>query len=214
MTRVEPRDQDASQLALAGALTDLLLADFALRREGRSVIAVAGESGSGKSTTAIALAEALTNAGLPAHVLHQDDYFVRPPRANHNFRCRDLANVGMHEVNLALLAEHIAAFRGARHDVTGPRVDYPSDSFHTRPLDFSAASVLLVEGTYVLHLDDVDVRIFLEATHEQTAERRLLRNRDVHAPIIDRILAIEHEIIAQQATRAQIRIDPAFVIRR
>lgn len=214
MTRVERMEPDASRIALASSLRDLLLADFALRRERRSVIAVSGESGSGKSTTAIALAEALTNAGLPALVLHQDDYFVRPPRANHEHRCNDLANVGPHEVNLALLAEHIAAFRAARPDVTGPRVDYSSDSFHTRPLDFSAASVLLVEGTYVFHPDDVDVRIFLEATHEQTAERRLLRNRDVHAPIIDRILAIEHEIIAQQAKRAQILIDPAFAIRR
>ena len=74
--------------------------------------------------------------------------------------------------------------------------------------------MLVVEGTYVLQFDDMDVRIFLEATHEETAERRMLRNRDVHAPIIDRILAIEHGLIASQARRADIVIDRAFAIRR
>jgi uridine kinase len=47
-------------------------------------------------------------------VLHQDDYFVRPPRTNHAHRVRDLRAVGPHEVDLARLAAHVAAFRGAR----------------------------------------------------------------------------------------------------
>jgi uridine kinase len=84
----------------------------------------------------------------------------------------------------------------------------------TRHLDFSALQVLIVEGTYVFRLRGIDARIFLDATHEDTKERRRARNRDIDAPVIDRILAIEHEIIEQQAQQADIVIDRDFEVRR
>ena len=205
---LEPR-----HLIFARSLADRLDAELGLARAPRPVIAVAGESGSGKSITASALAEVLRERGRRVVVLHQDDYFVRPPRANHEHRCVDLGSVGPQEVNLALLATHVADFR-AGHNATGPRVDYASDSFHTRELPFATADVLVVEGTYVLQLADTDIRIFLEATHLETAERRRLRNRDVDAPIVDQVLAIEHALIAPQVERAQVVIDASFAIRR
>lgn len=150
---------------------------------------------------------------MTAVVLHQDDYFIRPPRTNHAHRIGDLSSVGPHEVRLDLLATHIAEFRAGRDVADAPRAEHSTDSFVTRRLDLAAASVLIVEGTYVLTLQDSDVRIFLEATHEETAERRRRRNRDVDAPIIDRILSIEHDIIARQARRADILVDSHFGIR-
>jgi uridine kinase len=73
--------------------------------------------------------------------------------------------------------------------------------------------VLVVEGTYVLGLDDLDVRVFLDATYEDTRERRRARGRDIIDPVIDRILALEHAIIQRQADRADIVIDRDFTIR-
>ena len=162
--------------------------------------------------TATNLARELEAAGLAACVLHQDNYFKLPPRTNHEQRCLDLANVGPHEVDLALLHSHIVAFRARRDGVVAPRVDYPSNAFLTQRLDFSALDVLIVEGTYVLRLDDVDVRIFLDATSDDTRERRRVRNRDIDAPIVEQVLAIEHELIAPQAALAQIVIDREFRI--
>ncbi len=200
--------------AFARSLRQRLAADFALGNGRRVVVAIAGESGSGKSITATSLAEALEGDGVGTVVLHQDDYFLRPPRANHDYRCADLRRVGPHEVNLELLAAHVASFRTAQNGVDGPLTDHPSDSFLVRRLDFGPASVLIVEGTYVLRLPDTDIRIFLEATHAETAERRRRRNRDVDAPIVDQVLAIEHELVAPQANLAHILVDPDFAIRR
>lgn len=213
MTPHPPHQLEAAHLALAWSLGAVLREKFARGWPDRTVIAIAGESGSGKTVTASALAHVLTAEGRATGVLHQDDYFLRPPRANHEHRCADLASVGPHEVNLALLASHVAAFRARRDEVIAPRADAASDSFLTRRLDFGAMSVLIVEGTYVLRLDDTDIRIFLEATHVETADRRRRRNRDVDAPIIDQILAIEHALIAPQASRAHIVIDREFAIR-
>lgn len=179
----------------------------------RLVIGVAGESGSGKSTAATQLAERLNARGVPTAFINQDNYFLRPPRTNHAFRLQDLAHVGPHEVQLALIGEHLLAFREGR-TVSAPEVNYPANRFDTVSRDFAGLQVLIVEGTYVLMLDDLDVRVFLEATHRDTHERRMARNRDIWEPIIDTILDIEHRLIAPQADRAHWLIDREFHLRR
>ena len=198
---------------LAKTLCSMLVEQYALSQRGRAVVAIAGESGSGKSVTADNLALAFGDCRMSAGILNQDDYFKLPPRTNHEHRCLDLANVGSQEVDLALLHSHIVAFREGRDGVVAPRVDYQTNTFNTRQIDFSGLSVLIVEGTYVLGLDDVDVRIFLEATSNDTRERRRVRNRDIDAPIVEQVLAIEHELIAPQVALAQIVIDKEFRIR-
>ena len=47
------------------------------------VISIAGESGSGKSVSAIALKKKLQQIGTQALIIHQDNYFKLPPKTNH-----------------------------------------------------------------------------------------------------------------------------------
>lgn len=191
-----------------------LIAHTGVMTRSHTVIGVAGESGSGKSTTAARLADALIAAGLPTVLINQDNYFVRPPRTNHEARVADLSTVGPHEVQLALIEEHIAAFRQGVPSVVAPLVNYPENRFDTQTLSFHGSRVLIVEGTYVLQLTALDVRIFLEATHRDTHERRMARNRDIHEPIIDTILEIEHAVISAQAAQADVLVDRDFQLRR
>jgi len=203
-------------LERARRIIAILESDFALSRMGahRLVIAIAGESGSGKSVAASSLAHELAAAGYRPQVIYQDDYFVRPPRTNHDFRLLDIAaNVGPQEVRLDLIAEHIAAFRRG-DDVVAPLVDYPGNRFVTQPLAFADANVLVVEGTYVLALADLDVRIFCSATHEETRDRRQARARDVDDPVIERILALEHALIAPTGATADLVIDAGLQLHR
>ena len=200
-------------VASARALLALLDGALGLATRQRPVIAIAGESGSGKSATAASLARELTAASRPAIVLHQDDFFHLPPRRNHARREADIAWVGPGEVNLPCIESAIAAFRAGAKDVQLPSVDYAADRFDVRPVDFGAASVLVVEGTYVLGLAGIDVRIFLEATYEDTRARRKVRARDVDSPFVERVLAIEHEIVARQIDLADVVLDRAFVPR-
>ena len=206
-------------VAHLGRLADL---EAVRRGERRLVVGVAGESGSGKSVTAVSVARALEARGIATGVLHQDDYFLRPPRVNHAHRERDLGAVGPHEVDLARLRAHVADFRAGRA-VDAPLVDYPTDSFLTRRIDFAPLAALVVEGTYALMLDDadarvpdtrvLDVRIFLDATHDDTAARRRARNRDIDAPFVQDVLRIEHAIIARQAATADLLVDRDFGVR-
>ena len=177
------------------------------------VVGVAGESGSGKTVTAVSLARELEASGVRTGIIHQDDYFLRAPRANHAHRLVHLDDVGPQEVNLPLLALHIAAFRQRRQSVPVPVVEYATDCFLDRRRDFSDLSILVVEGTYALRLDDLDLRIFLEATHEDSRARRAARARDIDDSFVERVLRIEHEIVAAQVAVAHIVIDRQFTIR-
>jgi uridine kinase len=200
--------------ALTAGLLEVLHADGHLPPRTRLVIGVAGESGSGKSTLATHLAVGLERAGIPTACVHQDNYFVRSPRVNHANRLRDLASVGPQEVHMAAIEEHIAAFRRGAAAVAAPVVNYPDDRFDSELRDFSAVEVLVVEGTYVLTLSGLDVRVFLEATHQDTHDRRMARNRDYWEPVIDTILGIEHTLIAPQRAVAHYLVDRTFLLRR
>lgn len=197
----------------AETLLAMLRTHFGVPREARTVIAVAGESGSGKSVTAIDLAAVLNDHGIDTAIIHQDNYFIRPPRTNHEHRVADITSVGPQEVQLDLIAAHTAAFRAGEAHVVAPVVDYPNNRFDTHVLDFSAAEVLVVEGTFALMLDDADIRVFLEATYHDTLERRRQRARDIDDPFVERVLDIEHRIISAQAPRADILISSAYEIR-
>jgi len=211
----ETHDAAESQyMQRAERLMTLLQSDFGVPRSARTVIAVAGESGSGKSVTAIDLAALLNRAGIRTAIIHQDNYFVRPPRTNHEHRLMDLGSVGPGEVQLDLIEVQLRAFHVGDAAVAAPVVDYPGNRFLVQTLDFSVTNVLVVEGTYALFLDGADIRIFLEATHEDSVERRRERNRDIDAPITATILDIEHRLIAPQVARADIVISRTYEIAR
>ncbi len=207
-----PRSRPASAYReRARQLLALLRSDFGVPRDARTVIAVAGESGSGKSVTAIDLAAELNANGITSAIIHQDNYFVRPPRTNHEFRKHDITSVGPQEVQMDLIREQLRAFRAAER-VMAPVVDYEGNRFLTQPLDFAHTGVLVVEGTYALLLDSADIGIFLQATYRDTEGRRKARNRDIFDPFVDDVLEIEHRVIAPQADIADILLDRDFVI--
>jgi uridine kinase len=170
----------------------------------RRIILVAGESGSGKSVTAISLQKVLLEQGVDALVLHQDDYFHLPPATNHSQREKNIAHVGMDEVNIALMQEHINAFKAEDTRITKPLVYYKENQILQETVNISPYTTLIVEGTYSFALRGADIRIFMERNYKDTIESRLARNRDVAGDFIEKVLEIEHRIISSMAAQADI----------
>lgn len=168
-------------------------------KTGRYAITVAGESGSGKSETARALADAFRGQGLGAVVLGQDDYFVLPPRSNDARRRADPEWLGPHvEVRLDLLDANLRDAVNGQPAIVKPLVDYDADRIDEETLGLEGTRVVIAEGTYTSLLRHVDTRIFIARTHLDTLEHRLKRNRGREAgdPFVERVLAAEHTIIA------------------
>lgn len=181
--------------------------------EGLRVVTIAGESGSGKSETAVALAEHLEAAGIGAAVLQQDDYFVYPPRTNHETRLRDISWVGPSEVRLDLLAEHLRQARAGAAELLKPLVIYEENRATEERLDLSGVGVLIVEGTYTSLLPEVDTRVFLDFTYHETRKARLERAREAQDDFLERVLEIEHRIISAHKARADLIVEGDWRVR-
>lgn len=203
----EKLDLKPEFLTTGTEIYQILKSSHFLNDGARKVLAITGESGSGKSITALSLKQALENEGFPALILHMDNYFRLPPKANHLARLENRLEIGPGEVQLDVLASHIAAFRKGEALIRIPVTNYQEDWFETRDLRLTPYQILLVEGTYVSFLSDVDLRIFMERNYLQTRMQRKERGRDTEDPFIEEVLAREHTIIKGELQRANIRID-------
>ena len=203
---VEPHHRKAASGVVA------LLLPLLEASSGRHTVSIAGQSGSGKSETAQALADALAEKGIEAGILQQDDYFVYPPKTNDRTRRSDIDWVGPQEVKLALMDEHLQAFLEGGEEVEKPLVDYEADGVESEIMKFGGQRVLIAEGTYTTLLENCRTHVFIDRTYLDTRAHRKKRMRDESEldPFIDRVLEIEHGIISSHKPRAQIVVDTDY----
>jgi uridine kinase len=178
----------------------------------RYAITVAGEAGSGKSETAMGLAEIFKERGLVCVVFQQDDYFVYPPLTNEASRRKDISWVGPQEVRLDLLDEHIAAATRGKDAIIKPLVHYQEDCITEERVTLGDAKVVIAEGTYTSLLKNVDLRVFIGRDWQDTYETRIKRGRDLLDEFNQEVMKIEHEIISKHKDIADIVIERDFQV--
>ena len=139
------------------------------------VCAIAGGSGAGKTTLAVALLDRLGDAG----VHHTIDWYYRDlshlsdaERAVVNFDHPDSLEVD-------LFVDHLAALRSGR-SIDAPVYDFAT---HTRTTDvrpIEARPVIVAEGIHLLALEGVratcDLLVFVDVDAELRLERRVRRD--------------------------------------
>ncbi len=195
----------------AGRIAAILAPEIA-RAAGRFVVTIAGESGSGKSETAAALAEALTGLGIGSLILQQDDYFVYPPKTNERMRRENIDHVGLSEVHLDRLDAGLTAVRGGGETIDKPLVDFDADLATDETIDLTGVAAVIVEGTYTTLLANVDRRVFIDRSNVDTRSARLRRSREAQDGFLEEVLEIEHGIISSHKSRADLVITRDFKV--
>ena len=180
----------------------------------RYTISVAGQSGAGKSETAMAIALALAEYGVESVIFQQDDYFIHPPKTNDATRRADISWVGTQEVKLDLMDEHLAAFLEGAGEIEKPLVDYHSDTIGSEVMEPGAAQVAIADGTYTTLLKEVMCHVFIDRDYHDTRAHREKRRRDDSEldTFIDQVLEIEHEIISANKALADIVVNRDYSI--
>ena len=174
-------------------------------------ITVAGESGSGKSETAATTAQELENAGLKVVILGQDDYFKLPPKSNSNRRKEDIGWVGLGEVKLELMDEHLAKAKAGEKSLVKPNVVFEEDRVLEETISLEGIDVIIAEGTYCTALKEADFHAFIDKTYHDTLDHRKKRARDeTEGDFIEKVLEIEHKIISAHKKLADIVLPKSY----
>jgi len=179
---------------------------------GKYTISVAGESGSGKSEIAAAIADGLERSGVHSIILQQDDYFVYPPMSNDRERRKDITWVGSQEVKLELMDKNLKQFIQGAEVIEKPLVIYKDDRVTEEKMPTDNAKVAIVEGTYTSLLQNINTRVFIDRSYLDTRAHREKRSRHKSEldPFIDKVLEIEHGIISQHRKRANIIVSKEY----
>ena len=176
-------------------------------------ITVGGESGSGKSEISQALSRELKKYGINTVILGQDDYFFLPPESNSKKRASDPNWLGPHiEVNLDLLELNIVEAMQGNLKIEKPLVDYNTNSIEKQTVNLENVKVVIAEGTYTSLLRNIDTKVFINRDWLSTLEDRRKRNRgkEVNDPFVEKILEMEHKIIAGHRYLADFIVNNQF----
>lgn len=175
-------------------------------------VGICGESGSGKSVTAFALKKILDEKGIRSYVIQMDDYFKLPPKTNHENRLKSIDNVGLQEVQLDLIEQNIKEFKDGKLFIEKPLIHYQDNSIAQEIIDIEDIQVLIIEGTYILSINEFDFSIFIDRNYKDTYENRMGRNRDEQSDFVEKVLDIEHHIIQQFKEKADIVLGKKYQI--
>lgn len=176
------------------------------------IIAIAGESGSGKSVTATCLQNELELLNKKALILHMDDYFKLPPETNHKARELNIAHVGTGEVRLELIQLHINEFLCDKPEILKPIVHYKENKILAEKIELDEYDCLIIEGTYSFFLKNISFKIFLDSTYVETKSRRAERGRELQSEFIERVLKIEQKIIRSKRIQSNLLFDHNYNI--
>jgi uridine kinase len=140
------------------------------------IVAITGGSGAGKTTVADALRVALAPHAVA--ILREDDYY-QDNAATPDF---DAATFNFDHVETrdhALLADHLAALKSGRA-IDMPRYDFVRHARMPERVRLEATSVVIVEGTHVLHPPELraiyDLSLYLDIPDDIRLTRRMQRD--------------------------------------
>jgi len=178
-------------------------------KSGRTVIAVGGESGSGKSELAHVISRRLKNRGEPAKILHIDNYYKVSPQERTEWRTKHgVQSIGLSECNWDLISQNITEFREGKEAVL-PCIDLLTDQEDKLITNFEEIEHLIVEGLYSLEAD-ADLRIFIDLTYHETKKAQILRGKEPQNEFRLQVLQREHEVVQSLRPSADLIVTRDF----
>ena len=173
------------------------------------VVAIGGESGSGKSELAHVVARALKDQGRLAKILHIDNYYIVRPQDREAWRKDNgIESIGLGEIDWDLLDLHLDDFREGRTAVL-PCIDLLTDQIDELHTDFSPIKVVIVDGLYPLHVE-ADMRVLIDLTYHDTKKAQLLRGKEPANEYRLSVLKQEHEVVQSLRPLANFLVTPEF----
>ncbi len=184
------------------------------KQKSKMMIAISGESGSGKTELAHVVAKGLRKHGIMAKLLHIDNYYRIHPLERTEWRKQNgIQNVvGPGEYDWETLNKNIKEFKAGTSS-TGPCVDLVTEQIDQLTTDYSGIDMLIIDGLYAIKTADADVRVFIELTYHETKKAQVVRGKEPQNEYRMQVLEKEHQEVQALKPTANILIGMDYSVR-
>ncbi|HMM11779.1 MAG TPA: hypothetical protein PKE03_06775 [Bacteroidales bacterium] len=184
-------------------------------RKPKMMVAISGESGSGKSELAHVIAKGLRKHGIMAKPLHIDNYYRIHPLERTQWRLENgIENVvGPGEYDWDTILRNVAEFKSGTVS-TGPCVDLVTEQIDQLTTDYSVIDMLIIDGLYAIKVPDVDLRVFIELTYHETKKAQVVRGKEPQNEYRMRVLEKEHQEVQALRPTADVFISKTYEVRK
>jgi uridine kinase len=179
------------------------------------MVAISGESGSGKSELAHVIAKGLRKHGIMAKPLHIDNYYRIHPLERTEWRKNNgIQNVvGPGEYDWDTILRNVQEFKDGVTS-TGPCVDLVTEQIDQLTTDYSGIDMLIIDGLYAIKVPEVDLRVFIELTYHETKKAQVVRGKEPQNGYRMQVLEKEHQEVQLLKPTAHVFIGMDYEVRK
>jgi uridine kinase len=179
----------------------------------KNIIAIAGESGSGKSELSHCIGRLLVKEyNIPTKIIHSDNYYKIHPHQRTEWRKKHgFKSVGLNEIDWDTLNQNIQQFK-AGQQAEMPCIDIIPDEPDILITDFSKIDVLIIDGLYALQSTNIDLGIYINLTYHETKKAQTDRGKEPNNDFRWGVLEQEHQMVTQLKKKAKIIIEKDYSV--
>jgi uridine kinase len=183
-------------------------------RKPKMMIAISGESGSGKTELAHVIAKGLRKHGIFAKPLHIDNYYRIHPHIRTEWRKEHgIENVvGPGEYDWEYHQPQHREFKAGTTS-TGPCVDLVTEQIDQLTTDYKDIDMLIIDGCMPLRLTDLDMRVFIELTYHETKKAQAVRGKEPQNEYRMQVLEKEHQEVQALKPTADVLVGMDYKVR-
>ena len=178
----------------------------------RYIVGISGESGSGKSELAHALAKLLKNDNIRVKIIHTDNYYKVQPLLREEWRRnKGFDMIGLDEYDWVKIRKTIRDFREEQECVL-PCIDLIPEQVDKLITDFSKIDLLIIDGLYAIDAPDIDMRVFIDLTYQETKINQIIRMKESLSDFRMHILEREHQAVASLKPKSDLIVGKSYEV--
>jgi len=181
----------------------------------KMMIAISGESGSGKTELAHVIAKGMRKHGIFAKPLHIDNYYRIHPHVRTEWRKEHGIDkvVGPGEYDWDTINRNISEFKDGSTS-TGPCVDLVTEQIDQLTTDYQDIDMLIIDGLYAVKVEALDMRVFIELTYHETKKAQAVRGKEPQNEYRMQVLEKEHQEVQKLKPTADVFVGMDYKVRK
>lgn len=176
-------------------------------RSDKYIVAISGESESGKSEISYCLGRLLRKKGIRTKILNMDSFYLVPPIERRAWRQQHgVKSIGYKEYDWDKIEDVIRAFKQGTTSVM-PYTDVISLQVDRLKTEFSEIDLLIVNGLYSIKVEEAQLKVFIEVSYEDTKDVQIKKDMEQLDEWRMQELEREHEVIESIKGEANFYVD-------